>query len=144
MWTKLKTAIFTAFINIKAHILDMFSLKKTVEKNTVIKSYETKFLTINETTYTYRILYLESRKIIDIEELTREIEKLKDLIDFQNNYLRINAELLCHFESIDRLGQIQTKTYGMFSDDYKTNMISLLKDLKLLSEKDGITYISEI
>lgn len=144
MWIKIKTAITTIYSDIKTHILDMFSFKKTVERNIPIKKYETRLLNIDETTYNYRILYSDSRKIIDIEELNTEVKNIKKLINLKNSYIRINAEMLCHFESINALNNIQTKTYGMFYDDYEINMFNILKDIELLSEKYDITFISEI
>ena len=144
MWIKIKTAITTIYSDIKTHILDMFSFKKTVERNIPIKKYETRLLNIDETTYNYRILYSDSRKIIDIEELNTEVKNIKKLINLKNSYIRINAEMLCHFESINALNNIQTKTYGMFYDDYEINMLNILKDIELLSEKYDITFISEI
>lgn len=105
---------------------------------------KTRLLNIDETTYNYRILYSDSRKIIDIEELNTEVKNIKKLINLKNSYIRINAEMLCHFESINALNNIQTKTYGMFYDDYEINMLNILKDIELLSEKYDITFISEI
>lgn len=144
MWTKIKILIRTTIISIEKYLSDFFLSKKISSINDVNKKNNTIFLNLTENTYIYRIFYSDLKKIVDTEELSKEIIKLKKLINIKNSYIRINAEIMCQFESINTLKQCQTKTYGMFYNEYEKNMLNLINDLKLISEKYDVVFISEI
>lgn len=142
--SKLTTNIKNFIISNIYNPIKLFIEEKYSNKKINLHKYKIKQIKLDDTTYIYKLIYTDTQKILDKQELEFEISNLKRIINFDNDFIRINCEMLCYFESINSLRHCQTKTYTIFIDDYAQKTNKMLTDLILISEKYDIMYISEI
>lgn len=129
--------IFNIFNQIKLYITRFFYKKKLEDLK------QTK-LVVNENKIFYFVTYSSFKQTLENKDLENDMLKLKNAINFKNDYFRIYAEIFCKVESLDKPVQLQTKVYSLTFKEYDSKVDNLFKELIAISERYRVNSILSI